>query len=94
VNEDQERRSRINSGLEQVGIDIAAVLTRIGKEPDLVQALEDYELLALDAWAQGADMTVRAECRIRRAKHEGQARRFAARDEVELVPVLAERTRP
>jgi hypothetical protein len=93
VNEDQERRVRISSQVDRVDLDIEAVIDRTDREPDLVKALEDHELLALDAWLEGQNEVIAAECERRRADHEHRARRFAFRGTVELVPILAERAR-
>lgn len=59
----------------------------------VVQALHDHELLALDAWTEGKEGVISAECDRRRVEHEQLARRFASRGEVEFVPVLAERVK-
>lgn len=59
----------------------------------LAEALEDRELLALDAWTRGEDKTFSDECKRRQADHEQLARRFASRGPVELVAILAERVR-
>ena len=67
MNEDQERRSRIASKIEQIGIEITGLLERIDNDPELARALTDAELLSLDAWKDAAHVFFRGQCRNRRA---------------------------
>jgi hypothetical protein len=93
VPEAQRRRSRISDALGQLGVYVSEVLGKLDGDPELVLALTDAELLALDAWTEGSNITVRAQCRQRQHYHQEQARRFTDRGDTDLVPVLAERPR-
>ena len=91
--EQDRQRSPIQDGLGQIAVYVAGVLSKIASDQDLVEVLHDHELLALDAWTEGTDPTLRAECEDRQAKHQELARRFAVSGQTELVAILAERVK-
>jgi hypothetical protein len=67
-----ELEQKVGSAIRVVSID-ETTGTGLLTSAQKVQALRDHELLALDAWTEGQDEVISAEC----ARRAESARRFA-----------------